>query len=61
MQHGDSLRYFSVIEIFYCANTIAFHMTNSKFRKGVNRLNLVANELLLEKDGTPLVRVSFRV
>jgi len=26
VQHSDILRYFSVIEIFYCANTIAFHM-----------------------------------
>jgi len=28
VQDGDILRYFSVIEIFYCANTIAFHMPN---------------------------------
>ena len=39
VQQSDNLRYFLVIEIFYCANTIAFHMPDWKISEGVDRLN----------------------
>jgi len=39
VQHSDILRYFLVIEIFYCANTITFHMPDWKISEGVDRLN----------------------
>jgi len=39
VQQSDILRYFLVTEIFYCANTIAFHMLDWKISEGVDRLN----------------------
>ena len=39
VQQSDILRYFLVIEIFYCANTIAFHMPDWKISEGVDRFN----------------------
>jgi len=39
VQQSDILRQFLVIEIFYCANTIAFHMPDWKILEGVDRLN----------------------
>jgi len=49
VQQSDILRYFLVIEIFYCANTIAFNMPAGNFRKGLTGLIELQNELLLEK------------
>jgi len=39
VQQSDNQRYFVVIEIFYCANTIACHMPYWKFSEGDDRLN----------------------
>jgi len=39
VKHGDIVCYFLVIEIFYCANTTAFHMPDWKISEGVDRLN----------------------
>ena len=43
VQQSDILHYFLVIEIFYCANTIAFHIPDWKISEGVDRLYFVAN------------------
>jgi len=42
VQHIDIVCYFSVIVIFYCANTTAFHMPDWNFRKGVDTLSWFA-------------------
>jgi len=34
VKHSDIVRYFLVIEIFYCANTTAFHMSDWKISEG---------------------------
>ena len=34
VQHSDVVRYFTVIVIFYCANTTAFHISDWKFSEG---------------------------
>jgi len=42
VKHSDTVSYFLVILIFYCANTTAFHNSYWKMLEGVNRLNLIA-------------------
>jgi len=34
VQHIDIVRYFIVIVIFYCTDTIAFHKSDWKFSEG---------------------------
>jgi len=40
--HSDTVRYFVLIVIFYCANTPALHMPDWEFSEGVVTLNCFA-------------------
>jgi len=42
VQQSDIPRYFLVIEIFCCANAVAFHMPDWKISEWTDRLNYVA-------------------
>ena len=42
VQHSDIVRYFLAIVIFHCARTIASHLSDWKFSKGIVRLKWVA-------------------
>jgi len=39
VKHGDIVRYFLDIVIFYCANTTTFPMSDWKISERVDRLN----------------------